>query len=523
MPAPFKGPVKFDRFPWQREILNINSGQVSIIKAAQMGFSIAGLLRALYMVAEPKTDVLYILPTAALASDFAKARLDSVVNLSPDLAGLFPRGGDSVGLKKTKYQSHIYLRGSISKSGLVSVPVASAIMDEFDRCQPGTLDLVQERLSGQLTKYLMALSTPTLPEFGIAKQAAMGTQEYFYFTCPSCGKRDHLRFPDSVNIVGEGFSDPRCSESSYKCTHCQATLPQESKDEWLKDALWVPHNASAHGHRSFYINQLYSSTITPGELVVAYFKSMLSDSGATEFQNQKLGLPYLIAGARITDAMIEAVTDFKRSIHDERPAYAGKCIVMGVDVGTYLDCYVTEMSYSEDPGNEPYIRSKSKCLQAIRIPGCDFSQLDNLMAEWQVAHCCVDFQPETVNAKAFCRRFKGFASLVQYRRGTQGNEIKKSTDEYGVPTLTVDRTSFMDMALRRLHRKTVSFPRDIGDIFKEHIKAPARTYHKDDEGAVKPVYVALADDHFAHAMTLAEAAHFEAFSKQTGRNIKPGE
>jgi hypothetical protein len=89
--------------------------------------------------------------------------------------------------------------------------------------------------------------------------------------------------------------------------------------------------------------------------------------------------------------------------------------------------------------------------------------------------------------------------------------------------LTVDRTSFMDMALRRFHRGKVSIPRDVGEVFQEHIKAPARTYLKDEEGHVRPVYVALGDDHFAHAMTLAEVAHFEAFSKKTGRNIRPDE
>jgi len=510
--------MRFDRFPFQKEILNIEEGQVSVLKAAQMGFSIAGIVRTLYVIAEKGADCLVVLPTQALAGDFAKGRLDSIVAISPDLKDVFQRGADSVGLKKSKKNASLYIRGSVSQRGLVSVPIGTAIVDELDRCQSGTLELVRERLSGQLTKYLFTLSTPTLPDFGIHKEYLSGTREIFCFKCPSCGLHDDLRWPESVVICGDGHQDPRCADSHLQCTHCKTKLPHESKQEWLATAAWQA-SQKCPGHRSFSINQLYSTTVTPEEFVVASHKSQLSDSAAVEFANQKTGQPFLLANSRLTEATINTCRG-AHSIHDPRPQDSSKLIVMGVDVGTYLDTCVMEYSFPTDPGREPYINSTAKLLSVSRIPSSDWGQLDRMMSEWQVRYCVIDFQPETNLAKAFARRFHGFAGLAQYRRGTVGNEIKENIDENFVPTLTVDRTSFLDFALNRFYKGTITIPHDAGSIFHEHIKALARTYQTQDD-AMKATYIALADDHMAHALAYCEVALLRAFKKSTGREINP--
>ena len=522
MPNPFPGPVNFDRFPWEPSILDINEGIVTVKKSAQMGFSIAGIIRALYVVGERVEDCLYVLPTKGLAGDFSKGRLDTIVDLSPHLKELFS-AGNNVGLKVTKQRASLYIRGSVSSSGLVSVPVSSAIIDEYDRCADNTYDLVQERLSGQLTKYLFSLSTPTLPEFGIDKQYALGTQEQFFFKCPSCGKMEQLRFPDNVKICGDYPGDPESDRSYYFCTLCNNVLPHETKHEWLLNSEWVPQRTNVQGHRSFHINQLYSTTVTPPELVNAYHKSQLSDLAAIEFKNQKLGDPHIAEGARVTDSIIEKCTDRSYKIGEDRPEVADRMICMGVDVGSYLDCWIAEFNYDRDPKNMPYENSTQRLLQTIRLASEDWHALGNLMREWQIKHCCVDFQPDTVNARRFCRAFKGFASMVAYRRGTVGNEVKETKDEQGVPCLTVDRTVFLDLALGRFHKEKITVPVGFPGVCKEHLKAPIRTYELDELGLPRGVYKSIADDHMAHAAAYCEIAHFRAFCRSTGRTIKPDE
>lgn len=526
-PQPSLGPLKFDKFPWQRDILNCQEDVVTIQKAAQMGFSVVGLIKALYMVDQKKTDVLFILPTAGLAGDFTKARLDQMVAVSPSIRNMWKEG--NVGLKTTHDHAHIFIRGSVAESGLVSVPVGCAVVDEYDRCNPKAMSLVLERLAAHEEKHFFGLSTPTLPNFGINKQYLLGSMERFRFPCPSCGKAIELLWPDeekgikgSIEICGEHATDPDCSKSFFKCPDCDNKLPHESKQEWLAKAYWEATNTQVEGHRSFHLNQMYGPAMKAAELVRAYHKGQSDDAAQVEFVNQKLGEPHLLEGARVTDQIIDQCIGPHRT-EDPRPETGDRMIVMGVDVGTFLDINISEYLYDRDPGYEPHLNSVCKVLWAGRLAGNDFSILDRLMAEWQVQYACIDFQPEMVLAKAFARRFHGFASVVQYRKGTTGHEIKEAFDDERVSILTVDRTSFLDMSLGRLHKQRCILPQNIGGVFREHTQNLVRTYEMDELGRPKATYVSLGADHQAHALTLTEVAHMMAYTSKTGRTIKPGE
>jgi len=521
-PEPHFGPLSFEKFPWQKEILNCREPQVTVQKCSQSGFSVAGLIKTLYMVDQVRTDVLYVLPTSKLASDFAKARLDQMVAISPDLTDLFV-GSNNVGLKTTSHRSNIFIRGSVAESGLVSVPVGTAIVDEWDRCNQNALALVMKRMAAHVEKHLFLLSTPTLPEHGINVQYLLGTQERYMFPCPSCGKKIQLLWDENIEICGESATDPDCHLSYLKCNLCQAKLPHETKTEWLEKATWEATH-KAHGHRSFHLNQMYAWAMTPGELVVDYFKGESSEAAKVEFTNQILGEPHLMDGAKVTDEIIDKCLGPHRT-DDPTPTDSSRQIVMGVDIGLYLDIVIAEYLHDAEPGYEPHLNSICKVLTTIRLPGSDFPILDRLMAEWQVQYACLDFQPETVLAKAFCRRFHKFASVVQYRRGTVGNEVKETLDDNRVSILTVDRTTFLDMSLGRIHKQRTSLPCNISHVFREHVKSLARTYELDEFGRPRAIYVTLNNraDHLAHALTLTEIAHLQAYNKATGRSIRPGE
>lgn len=495
---------------------------MTVRKAAQMGFSVAAMIKSLYMVDQKKTDVLYILPTQGLASDFAKARLDQMVAQSPDLRGMFI-GANNVGLKTTADHAHIFIRGSVAESGLVSVPVGCAIVDEYDRCNPDAMALVLERLSAHEKKHFFGLSTPTLPNHGIDEQYQLGTQEHFMFPCPSCSRTIELDWEDAIEICGESATDPDCHKSFFKCPRCGSELPHETKSEWLSKAMWEP-TAIAHGHRSFHLNQMYGPSITPGELVVAYHKGQVDDASQVQFTNQKMGLGYLMEGARLNDEIIDACLREHRT-DDKPPQDATRQIIMGVDIGTFLDIVIAEYYYIREPGYEPHLNSICKVLWSGRMSGSDFGSLDQLMAEWQVHYACLDFQPETNMAKAFCRRFHGFASVVQYRRGTTAHEIKEAFDDDRVSILTVDRTTFMDMALDRIHKQRTHLPANLPPVFREHVKRLTRTYELDEMGRPKLAFVTEKSkpDHQAHALLLTEVGHLKTYCKTTGRNINPGE
>lgn len=522
MPMPFPGLIKFDKFPWLVEPLNVMEGQVTIMKASQMGCSVVAMVKALFTAIELKDEAMIVQPTQQAAGIFAQSRLDAIIAQSAPLSEAFPKN-DSVSLKTTKHHSHIFIRGSISEAGLTSQPVSVAIIDEFDRCNINALALIKKRMSARpmADRHVYVLSTPVLPDMGVDAEYSDGTQERFAFKCPGCSQFITLEWPDSIEIIGEDPRDDRVWDSYYKCLKCGCKLPHETKQDWLSTARWEA-NSTAHYHRSFYIPQFYSPSVTAGEVAVEAMKAEVSEPERVQFINQTCGLPYIAAGARLNEEIIgSCVAD--HSTQDDPPTDSSRLIVMGVDTGSMLDCVIAEYVYIREPGYEPHLNSIAKVLDIRRIPRSadGWNQLGWLMREYSIHHAVCDWQPETTKAEEFANSFYGGVSLSQYRKGTQGTDIKCKKNENNVPILTVDRTSFMDLVFNRFHKGTIQLPRDIDYVFKEHLLAPIRTYDYDEFNRPKATYTKAqhAADHLAHALLLCEVAHMRAYVERTGRVV----
>ena len=68
---------------------------------------------------------------------------------------------------------------------------------------------------------------------------------------------------------------------------------------------------------------MYSSTVSPGELVIAYHRGLGDESAQVEFSNSKLGQPFIGDGAQVTDDMLESCLR-SHTTHDARPDCGGK-------------------------------------------------------------------------------------------------------------------------------------------------------------------------------------------------------
>ena len=509
MGAPFNGPYGFGRHPWCREIHDSQAAWTIAMKAAQLGVTETGINRAFYTLDQLKRDVLYVLPTNLNASDFSKARFATALKLSDYLRKLFV-DTNTVGLKSTG-RNVLYIRGSRGDSNMKSIPVSELVLDELDEMDTHAVWLALERLSGQIEKHILAISTPTVPKYGIHKLYLTSTQEHFYFQCPHCGRWTELLWPDCVEIIGESVNDPRCKESFLKCKECKHPLDHEAKREFLAGGKWeaTEANVSAEESRGFYINQLYSTTVTPGELVIAYHRGLGDEAAATEFHCSKLGVPFIGEGAQVTDEMIEGCIK-NHSINDVRPQIGGdRLITMGVDQGKTSYVSVLEWLFDRHPGDDINAAAIGKLLWFGTFPGeteHGLDVLDELMREWQVLACVVDADPYINDARRFAKRFRGYVWLTQYRRGKTAREIAISEEDTGAPMARVDRTNWLGCTMGRfkVNPPRILLPRDISFQYREHIKNLVRTYKKDETGNMAAEYVNTGADHFAHSLCYAE-------------------
>lgn len=497
MSKPFEGPWRWPRHPWLKEMhdskYDVNIGQ----KAAQMGFTETVLNTTFFYIDIHQVDCLYVLPSKTPdASDFSAARFDTALELSGHLRRMFS-DVRNVGHKRAG-NTNLYIRGAKSRSGLKSVPVGVLILDEKDEMNQDNIPLARERLSGYNMSKIWEISTPTIDGFGINETFKTSSQNEFFFKCPGCSKLINLTW-DNIEVIGEDYDDPRIKESFLKCGYCTKKLDHENKIEWLSTGRWVEKYANKESG-GWGISQLYSGTPAchPSRIVHAYFRARINPADEQEFFNSKLGKPHIVEGAKVTDRDVESCI----GEHITKTSNSSGLVTIGIDVGTYLHYEIDKWFIGKKATD---FNSEARCQVLAVGKTKTFEDLDGLMARFHVLGGVIDMQPERRKAFEFASRFWGHIKLCTYSRGVTGKQINHNEEEL---TVSVDRTSWLDLSLGRFKTGTISLPKDIPREYRRHVTSLVRVYEKDADGNPVGKYVKAgsAEDHFAHARNYSEIA-----------------
>jgi hypothetical protein len=498
-------PWSFRRYPWSRGMHDSTSEYNVAQKGAQLAVTETVLDIGFFANDVRKADVLYVLPKATPeASDFSKARFDAAVEVSPRLKQLYS-DVSNIGHKRAG-AANFYIRGGQSESGLKSVPVSVLIMDEIEHMPEANITLAEARVSGQIWKLIWALSTPTIHHHGINRLFLQSSQDKFFFKCPNCDQYITLEFPDCLAFDPDGDPDSMkvINESYLKCprAECSKILPHEGKVDYLKDGIWVPTFKDKQ-KRGFYINQLFSTTVTPGAIAAAYLRSRIDASAEQEFWNSMMGLPFEPAGSKVSLAQVEACI----AGHGNgtiRPH--GKVLTMGVDVGFPFCHYeIDEWNLGDWQGNDINASSKPRVIKTGKVRS--FDELDGLMYEYE-PFCVIDSQPERRKAFEFANRHFGRVKMCIYGNGVSGKHINEHKSDEGEPLITVDRSSWLEQSQSRFQKGNIELPRDIPFEYRAHVTTPARIWKPDQYGNPVAVFITPTGqaDHHAHARNYAEIA-----------------
>jgi hypothetical protein len=504
----FPGLWKFKYHPWLKE-LHDSKAEINVgMKAAQMGYTETMLNIVFFQMDMFSTDCLYILPSKTPdASDFSAARFDSALQLSEHIANMFSNV-KNVGHKKAG-SANLYIRGSQSKAGLRSIPVGCLIVDEMSIINQEAIALVLERLSGQLEKLIWMISTPTIEDENIDKEFNKSTKEHFNFKCPRCGRYEELDFKESLVITADDITDPDISKSHYICRNTKLELPfivsddsktnADAKANWISDHVWVPEYKDRHV-RGFQIPQLYSCTVKPSELAISYLKGKSDPTDEQEFYNSKLGVTHAVKGAKITDDILNKVMG-SHSKYDQIPKGLK---TMGIDVGNICNVEIDEWYLERE--YTPDYPDKALCKNIYEAEIETFKELDELMGDYGIHFCVIDSQPERRAALAFAHRHFGKVKLAIYAKGINGKMIS-SPENDAEHLITVNKTTWFDIALGRFKKETISLPYDTSTAYKDQLKAPTRIYERDSDGNPVGRYPKTSKpDHFANSRTYSEIA-----------------
>lgn len=514
MGKPFSGPYSFKYFPWAKAMHDNDDEKWVGQKSSQVGYTEIALNRVFYTIDIKRVDCLYLLPSQSPdASNFSAGRFDPALELSPYLSGLFS-DVKNVGHKRAG-STNLYVRGTRSRSQLKSIPAGLIIFDELDEMTQKNLSLAEERQSGQMYHQEIKISTPTIAGTGINIDYNESLQEHFHFQCPHCSRYTELIYPDCLIITAEDMYDPNIANSHLICKECHKILDHDTKHEWLSTGIWVPHNEKGLWS-GYHINGLYSSAAArhPKNIALKVFKSKFDPDEEQELYNSVLGQVHEVKGSRLTDADVQRCV---KNYELNPKVAAGTLITMGVDQGAEIHFEVTAWRpLLNGPRDDVNLCWFPKVLEIGAL--LQFEHLDRLMRKWQVRSCVIDAHPEKRKALEFAGRFLGFVNLCYYSESTRSKNIVQWSGE---PCITVDRTSWLDLALGRFKDQRIAVPVNIPQDYVNQLKAPVRVPRKDINGNAVAVYITgdRVADHYAHARNYSEIALNFAVSYARNQNM----
>jgi len=462
-------PFSFGGHEYLRDLYADQHPHVVIEKAAQMGASELAISRALYTcVTRDGVCVILFFPTDQDVRDFSRHRVAPALE---DLrqAGLLDDTGarktDNVGLREVG-RSVLYFRGMQSGIRMKSVPADFLIFDELDESPPEFKPLARERLSHSDMKWILELSTPTLPDYGIDVEFRRSDQRYWHVEC-GCpdGVVLELTFPECL-------ARRRGGAVELRCPRCGRGPLDPSAGRWIAHA---PERAERRG---YHLSQLFSTAISPREILEEYETTR----NVAEFHNSKLGIPY--AGDRMPLTRAELL---RAMGEHERGAAGGGLRVMGVDQGKILHWLLLEIAERE-----------TRIVDLGVVDG--FPEIARRIEREGVALCVIDGLPNQHSARDLARSLPGRVALCYYAEAHRGEpDLRPGRD-----TVVVDRTEALDRVVTDLLRGLVALPdrldADVEELIR-HLTAIAKVEKEDERTGERTArYLRTGPDHYAHAL-----------------------
>jgi phage terminase large subunit GpA-like protein len=258
------------RTPYLKEVLdNLSPSspveETRVMKAAQLGFTTAGIIWAGFIVDRAPGPMLLVEPTLDVATKLSKLKVKPMLEAVPCLQGKVKearqRDSGNTVLMKEFTGGVLVMTGSNSAVGLRFIPVRYLMLDEEDAYvldvdgegQPS--ELGKKRTTTFSNRKIFRLSSPLEKHTSVIEPGyRAGSRARFHVPCPICLKVQHLRW-GQLTFTFDGKKDP--ARTAYQCEHCQHLIPESQKTWMLENGKWV-HEEPANPIKSYHINALYA-------------------------------------------------------------------------------------------------------------------------------------------------------------------------------------------------------------------------------------------------------------------------
>ena len=262
-------PLEFTEHNYLRAFVDDMSPLQVMLKAPQIGATVAELIKTFYCANKMGWDIIYTLPTQGDVSDMAGGKINRILAQNPILAKM-TKDHDTIE-QKSVGKNIIYYRGTFTTKQAMMVSSDLNVHDEVDASNQEVIQQYETRLQAKADGRRWYFSHPQLGGFGVDRYWQQSDKKEWFIKCNECGKEQQLKWPDNVDLVSR----------SYICSVCKKVLSTESR----RCGQW---KATSSGIFSgYHISQLMCPWITAEKICVDW-----ETKDKQYFFNYVLGLTY---------------------------------------------------------------------------------------------------------------------------------------------------------------------------------------------------------------------------------------
>ena len=435
-------PFSFLHHEFQREILQDTSKTSIIVKCAQIGLSELAYRWAVASCCVVRDfTVIYTFPSSSDAEKNNKTRIDPMINESPELSRLVSKTLNNSEVKQFGVNSFLFFKGTRSETQALSTPANAVIHDEYDKSDITQASVYVSRLQHKPHKLRKIFSTPTVPGYGVSKEAKTSQRMRHICQCDHC---NHWFLPDYFqNIVVPDWSKPleeitKENIHTIKWREAYLACPKCGKDPNLsheRQQFVCENVAEPHEAKTWYITPFSAPKIlTPSYIVSASTKF----DRYSEFKNQVLGLAATDSTASLSRELLESRThqvDLRSSeLH---------CI--GADMGLMCRIVVSRMTQAGE-------------WLIVHIEKCHYTafaeRVEKLAAEYSAITHVYDSQPYTDLITQMCKgsKYRHGAIFVRSQGSALFTISEPAEDSQGmaIKLVKVNRNAALDSMVAKM-------------------------------------------------------------------------
>jgi len=321
------GKYRSSRTPYVREIMDALSSssrvqEIVVMKGTQLGFTETGNNWFGYVADASPGPFMMIFPTAELAKDHSKQKLQPTVRETPRLRGKVKdhRTRDSGNTIQTKEfpGGILFLSGSNSGAFFRSKSVRFLFLDDIDGFEhdvggegdPGELAKRRTDTYGSRKK-ILEVSTPTVKGVSRVERSFLESdQRYYHVPCPYCGTYQRLEWGGPG--AGYGIKFTRDENGSavdvwYECRACHDYIDERYKPAMLERGRWVP-TYPERLKRGYQISSLYSPLgwVSWRQIIKEFLEAKAFRERLKTWVNTRLGEPFEEDGEKPDWSLLKA-------------------------------------------------------------------------------------------------------------------------------------------------------------------------------------------------------------------------